>query len=248
MRAILTYHSIDDSGSAISVSPEAFRAHVEWLARGPVRVVPLADVARAPGDHVVALTFDDGFRNFHEVAAPVLSHHGLPATVFVVTDHVAGTNAWGGSTAPGIPTLPLMSWDEVGAAQDRGFEVGAHTRTHPRLPEVSREQLVDEVAGGRDLLAARLGAAPTSFAYPYGAVDQVSREVVAAHFARGCTTELRGMHHGEAPEALPRLDMYYWRHPRDLSGWGTVRFRLRLWARAQGRRIRSMATTRGKAA
>ena len=44
MRAILTYHSIDSSGSPISLSEEAFRAHVRFFGSGRVAVVPLADL------------------------------------------------------------------------------------------------------------------------------------------------------------------------------------------------------------
>jgi len=110
MRAILTYHSIDSSGSPISVSPSAFRAHVRWLASGAVRVLPLDELVSAGDDEdAVAITFDDGFENFATEAAALLAQHGLPSTVFVVPEHVDGTNAWGGSDAPGIPTLPLMS-------------------------------------------------------------------------------------------------------------------------------------------
>ena len=65
MRAILTYHSIDPSGSPISVSPAAFRRHIEWLASGRVRVVRLEELMRLPaGEDAVALTFDDGFAKF----------------------------------------------------------------------------------------------------------------------------------------------------------------------------------------
>jgi peptidoglycan/xylan/chitin deacetylase (PgdA/CDA1 family) len=72
MRAILTYHSIDDSGSPISVAPEEFRAHVRWLGSGAVRVVPLAKlVTLPPDDDAVALTFDDAFENFSTIAAPL---------------------------------------------------------------------------------------------------------------------------------------------------------------------------------
>src|SRR5690606_37701023 len=60
MRAILTYHSIDESGSPISVSREAFRAHVRWLASGAVKVRPLAELVDArDGGDAVAITFDD---------------------------------------------------------------------------------------------------------------------------------------------------------------------------------------------
>ena len=45
MRAVLTYHSIDDSGSPISVRRDAFQRHVKWLASGQVAVAP--DLAAA---------------------------------------------------------------------------------------------------------------------------------------------------------------------------------------------------------
>ena len=48
MRAILTYHSIDDSGSPISVSPAAFRRQLEWLVAERVRVVPLSELSHLP--------------------------------------------------------------------------------------------------------------------------------------------------------------------------------------------------------
>ena len=96
MRAILTYHSIDDSGSPISVAPEEFRAHVRWLSSGLVRVVPLAElVTLPPEEEAVAITFDDAFQNFASVAAPLLYEHGLPATLFVVSGRVGRDNAWG---------------------------------------------------------------------------------------------------------------------------------------------------------
>ena len=44
MRAILTYHSIDDSGSLISVAPAVFRSHVQWLTSGRVRALSLEDL------------------------------------------------------------------------------------------------------------------------------------------------------------------------------------------------------------
>ena len=37
MRAVLTYHSIDDSGSPISLAEKDLRGHVAWLAARAVR-------------------------------------------------------------------------------------------------------------------------------------------------------------------------------------------------------------------
>ena len=84
MRAILTYHSIDSSGSPISISEESFRGHIRFFGSGRVRVVPLAELAALPDEtDAVTLTFDDGFLNFTSAVLPSLAHLGFPATVFV---------------------------------------------------------------------------------------------------------------------------------------------------------------------
>ena len=246
MRAILTYHSIDSSGSPVSVSEETFRAHARFLGSGRVGVVPLADLPALPDEEdAVALTFDDGFLNFSRLAMPLLVDLGLPATVFVVSDAVGTTNAWGGREVPGIPTLPLMGWKELHSVRDAGFEIGAHTRHHPDLTTVSGEQLEDETAGCVDRISAELGERPHSFAYPYGAVN----EAVARHsrrlFERSVTTELRPLAPDEDTALLPRLDAWYFRGPGALEGWGTSSFRRRLWIRAQGRRVRALVTSGG---
>lgn len=243
MRAILTYHSIDASGSPISVSPEVFRAHCRFLASGRVRVVPLVSLLEDPAaDDVVALTFDDGFANFATEAAPPLDAHGLPSTVFVVSDHVGGSNDWGGRVSPHVPQLPLLGWDDLLSLQDRGVTLGAHTRRHRPLPRLRGDELLDEVQGGIDRIAAAAGRRPVAFAYPYGAVDAVVAAVVRDACAWGCTTELRALGSQEDRALLPRLDMYYFRSPGQLEAWGTAGFRSRLWLRKQGRRLRRLAT------
>lgn len=243
MRAILTYHSIDASGSPISVSPEVFRAHCRFLASGRVRVLPLVSLLEDPAaDDVVALTFDDGFANFATEAAPALEAHGLPSTVFVVSDHVGGSNDWGGRVSPHVPQLPLLGWDDLVSLQDRGVTLGAHTRRHRPLPQLRGDELLDEVQGGIDRIASAAGRRPAAFAYPFGAVDAVVAAVVRDACAWGCTTELRALGSQEDRALLPRLDMYYFRSPGQLEAWGTAAFRSRLWLRNQGRRLRRLAT------
>src|ERR671926_513204 len=66
-----------------------FRAKMEWL-RAHYDVVPLAELPhQAIGTRgVVALTFDDGYHSWHEVAAPILEALRLPATFFVCSGFV----------------------------------------------------------------------------------------------------------------------------------------------------------------
>lgn len=241
VRAILTYHSLDDSGSAISLEPAVFRAHMRFLASGAVRVVPLRELCSVPSDqNAVALTFDDGFANFDTVARPLLAELSLPATLFIVPDHVGGTNAWEGAAQPGIPTLPLMDWAAVFRATDAGVTIGAHTRRHRDLTMLPSAALEDEVAGGAEVIAARTGQPPRSFAYPYGRWNDASVKAVRDVFDEACTTALRPLHAREDRALLPRLDAWYFQRSGQLEAWGTAAFRRRLWFRAQGRRVKGM--------
>ncbi|MEO8619612.1 MAG: polysaccharide deacetylase family protein [bacterium] len=244
MRAVLTYHSIDNTRSPISILPESFASHVQWLASGRVRVLALgALVAEArAGDEslgdAVAITFDDGFANFAEFAAPLLAKHGLPSTVFVVSDHVGRTNAWGGQEPPGIPTLPLMTWDQLGRVAEGGVELGAHTRSHPALDMLLAQALADEIDGSADDIVAQTGVRPTTFAYPYGLAPAAAVAQVRKSFAVGVSTELRVLDVSDEPARIPRLDAFYLRQPDGLAGWGTARFRAYVRLRAAVRSAR----------
>ncbi|MEO7963624.1 MAG: polysaccharide deacetylase family protein [Gemmatimonadaceae bacterium] len=232
------------------MSPETLRAHAIWLASKRVRVVSLEELARLRDDvDAVALTFDDGFQNFAEIVAPALAEHALPATIFVVAEHVGGHNNWGGG-APGavIPTLPLMTWDALGAQLATGITIGAHTRRHRDLRQVRGASLEDEVAGCVERIAGELGVRPSTFAYPYGAVDVTSATVVRDIFELACTTELRALRRDDDRALLPRLDMYYFRDAGQLESWGTNAFKRRLWLRAQGRRVKRLMQGTGRAA
>ena len=239
MKAILTWHSVDDSGSPISVSRSEFRRQAAWLASGAVRVVALEELlALPPSAAAVALTFDDGFANFATEAAPLLRDHRLPVTLFIVTAQVGRDNRWGGREAHGIPVLPLLDWEALARLQDTGIQLAAHSRTHPRLTALPPAELEAELLGAADEMERRLGARPAGLAYPYGAVDRAVAAGAARCYRWACTTELRELAPNETPWRLPRVDAWYLRNPARLAAFGTARFRAWLWMRRQARRLR----------
>lgn len=242
-RAVLTYHSIDDSGSPISLAPEAFARHVEWLASGAVSVEPLAalltgEARTRDGRHRVALTFDDAFANFASLAWPRLHAHGLPATVYVVTKHAGGTNRWGDRDAPGIPVLPLAAWDALARCVEDGVEIGAHSHTHPSLAALPPAAIADELDTCLTQIEARLGRRPESFAYPYGHCSEAAEREVAARFRTACTTEHRPVAARDSVHRVPRLDMFYFQGPGAFDAWGGVAWAGRIAIRRAARALR----------
>lgn len=205
---ILTYHSLDTTGSVISMAPEVFREQMAWLAESGVQVVSLDRVREAQDS--VALTFDDGFRNFFDHAMPVLECYRFPATVFAVSDFCGGRNDWPSQPRnTGIPILDLMRWDELEQIARAGISVGCHTATHPKLSSVSDEQLERELSGSRSTIQQRIGAAVDTFAYPYGDANPHLRHAVSRHFRVACGTKLRFVSSDSELWDLPRLDTYY---------------------------------------
>jgi peptidoglycan/xylan/chitin deacetylase (PgdA/CDA1 family) len=120
--------------------------------------------------------------------------------------------AWAGAADEVRPEFRAMSPDEMNELASGGLvEVGAHTMTHPSLPTLSAESRRREIVGGRDRLQEILGAPVTSFAYPYGDVDDATASDVAdAGFHSACACEGRVVVPRSHPLRLPRLDVLDW--------------------------------------
>ncbi|MGE0705732.1 MAG: polysaccharide deacetylase family protein, partial [Vicinamibacterales bacterium] len=93
--AILLYHRVARPGTDVhrlAVSPERFAEHSAFLqARSEVLsldafVQGWQEGTLPPG--AVAITFDDGYRDVLESAAPILVRAGLPATCFMTTHRI----------------------------------------------------------------------------------------------------------------------------------------------------------------
>lgn len=241
MKAILTWHSVDDSGSVSSVTAVQLERQLDWLASGRVRVLPLKSImSDSSRDDAIALTFDDGFANFANVAAPLLKSRDLPATVFVIPSRVGGTNTWNAMPGVGqIPSLELMTWDEIRAMDQAGFEIGSHGLTHAPLVSLDSPALATEIGECASIIEAATGKKPSSFAYPYGAYDPATIGAVSKSFSRACTTHFDFVNKHDSPFELPRLDTYYFRDNQILEQWGSARFKAYLELRKAARTLKT---------
>lgn len=139
---------------------------------------------------VVAITFDDGYFDAIEQALPILNTFGFHATCYFVSGRTGQYNDWDAVTLN--VQKSLMTDDQIKAWHAAGMEVGAHSRTHPRLSKCTDEELQQELAGSKADLEALTGAPVTQFCYPYGDLDD---RVVAAVRGAGysaATTVNRG--------------------------------------------------------
>jgi peptidoglycan/xylan/chitin deacetylase (PgdA/CDA1 family) len=210
--AILTYHSLDDSRSAISTAPSLFRQQMELLAASGIPVVPLNQAAHHPGS--IAITFDDGYGNLLDHAIPVLELHRLPATIFMVSEYCGRRNNWPSQPRGRVPDLPLLSWDELSALPPL-ISLGAHTMTHPDLCRLSAEACERELRECQDMIQQRTGRPARWLAYPYGTSSSQVRSLAGRHFDLAVGTSLQFLSPRSNHLDLPRIDAYY------LRGWFT---------------------------
>jgi peptidoglycan/xylan/chitin deacetylase (PgdA/CDA1 family) len=194
------------------VTPETFARHMGMLSRAGMQVAPLGEIALhirgqvCLPDRCLAITFDDGFANLYTNAFPVLCQYSYPATVFLVSSFIGQMNTY----HPPDQDLyePMLSELQIREMMDRGVEFGSHTRRHARLTECSPEDLLDQVAGSRQDLQRLLCRDVSSFCYPYGAQNDVIRQVVMeAGYDLACST-LKGRNHaGADPYRIRRINV-----------------------------------------
>ena len=107
----------------------------------------------------------------------------------------------------------MMTWAQLREMSNNGMTIGAHTVTHPNLPNTPVDEAEREIVGSRDAIAAALGGRVAHFCYPNGRGashlnDTVKNLVRRAGF-RSATTSQRGcVQVGADPWSLPRVGVY----------------------------------------
>lgn len=238
LRAVLTFHSIDDSGSVLSFPARDFAALLEDFVSSGVPVLSFAALCRAPTG--IAITFDDGMRSVAHAALPVLRDLGLPSHLFLTTNSVGSDNRW--PTQPtGIVPLAMMDWTAIEACASAGMTIENHTATHPDMRELPAGAILEECAAADEIIMRRLGRRPSLFAYPYGYVSEAARDVVASRYEAAFTADLGYLPPASDMHRLPRIDAYYIRSPviarRLMTGFGRGYLSLRAVLRALRRSV-----------
>ena len=155
-------HLVPDPLFPEEVDCDRFNEICAWLSAW-FNVLPLDEaVARLLAGSLpvraLAITFDDGYADNHDVAMPVLKAHGLCATFFVATSFLDGGRMWNdtvvesvrGCTAPalaladlGLPGIGTLALD---TAASRRSAIDALLGAIKYLPPAQRQAAVDGLA------------------------------------------------------------------------------------------------------
>jgi len=177
------------------VKPADFRAQVAWLAAHGYHAVTLRQVydywrgAHGLPRRPVVLTFDDGYHSDFTVALPTLRARRWPGVLNLEVRNLQPV--WG--TRPGMVRKLIAA----------GWEIDAHTMTHPDLTTVDAAQLRYQVAGSRAAIRRMFDVPVDFFCYPSGRYDDAVVAAVRDAGFLGATTTNEGF---ARPDALFTLD------------------------------------------
>jgi len=201
MIPILMYHQVGQPAArgtryrGLTVHPADFRRQMTWMRRLGYRGLSMRDLLPyLRGDaagKVFGITFDDGYRNVHDNALPVLRALGFTATNYFVARQFGGGNTWDYDN--GVPHSDLMTRDEARAWVAAGQEAGSHTLDHVHLPQLDAVQAAYQVTQSRRELEDALDTEVTAFCYPYGDETPAVRDMVRQAGYRNATTTLGGL-------------------------------------------------------
>ncbi|MFH1858086.1 MAG: GNAT family N-acetyltransferase [Candidatus Omnitrophota bacterium] len=189
---ILMYHHVSEKEG---IPPAVFQKQMAYV-RKNYTAMPLGQLLKQQKNgtlskNSLAVTFDDGHRDFLTEAYPVLKENNILATLFAVTDCLDGKPLWTKSLK-GYKTVSMLTWSELKNLCQDCVEVGAHTVNHRILTEIPLEEARREIYDSKRILEERLGKTVDIFCYPNGQPEDFNSEiekiVQETGYVAACTT------------------------------------------------------------
>lgn len=208
---VFAYHGVGELASPLYVSEKLFERQIRALAEAGYQSVALDSTlfegTQAAGKRCV-ITFDDCFESVYSKAWPILRNYGFTATLFAVTDYCGRTNRWP-SQPEDAPETDLLSWEQILFLAEQGYQIGAHTKTHPDLTCLTLERAEEEILGSKQAIERALSADVSTFAFPYGLTNGRITQLVKKHYACAVGTDLAIAGTNTNLFNISRVDAYY---------------------------------------
>lgn len=182
---ILLYHAVGEPVEiewppSLIMPASLFESHLQYLTQEGYKVVSVEELVKLLQngdslDKVVAMSFDDGYRNNHSDALPLLKKYNAKASFYIVQRDIGKTI--------------YMSKDNLLELLDNGMEIGSHTINHAPLALIDPKYLPWEVGSAKKFIEKNLdGYVLKGIAYPNGGYNaKVLEAVMEYEFTYGLT-------------------------------------------------------------
>ncbi len=127
----------------------------------------LTPLSAQAGESIVSFTFDDAPKSVVTIGLPILESADYTATVYIATNNTKISE--------------YMDWSDIALLAKKGWEIGAHTLTHPNLTTLSDDEITRELETSNRELAAH-GYPLFTFASPFGAYDDRVLAIIKRYY------------------------------------------------------------------
>jgi len=172
---ILLYHSIGVAEGSdylkLRVDKDSFNRQMEYLYEKKYNVVPLMELVdklnrgtETENKKFIAITFDDGYADNLEFAAPILKKYGFTATIFISTGYLDG----GGRQDKYWEKWSYLTTGNISELISSGFKIGSHSCSHGALTSLDDTSLRREISDSKKVLEGVVNSKANLFSYPHG--------------------------------------------------------------------------------
>lgn len=216
---VLMYHKVPEqtlqSQHRIFVTKDTFKSHLQFFKDQGFTTVNFKDLqdfrsgkkefSEFPKKPLI-LTFDDGYVDNLENAAPLLKEFNMKAVIFLLADHSLEANSWDHDGKE--PLQPLMNLEQKKQLLDYGYEIGSHGFRHRKITEMNEAEACEELQASKKVLEKDFGGIST-YAFTYGITSPRAAELAEeAGYEFAVNTDTGGLHHEENPYAIFRINIF----------------------------------------
>ena len=169
---VFMYHKFGVSKyPSTSVTIDQLNSHIEELTKEKYTIKSLdfiIDTILNDGnlpENTIGISVDDADKSFLEVGWPLFKKNNIPVTLFVTTGTISNNQKY-------------INWDQIRKLKEEGVVIGAHSHTHAHMPDISIEEVRNEIETSNKIFLKELGEIPTLFAFPYGETTDEIIELV----------------------------------------------------------------------
>ncbi len=203
---ILSYHSISDEQSSISISTNIFEKQIIFLKKLSYETVNFDEIDPNKKNQII-LTFDDGYKDILINALPILKKYNFKATCFFVTNLIGKNNNWD-NKKENYKIKELMNPDDIKKWYENGMSVQSHSHNHLDLTKLSNMEIINELEYSKKYLKEKFNIESDVFCYPFGKVNRNVYEITKKIYKNAVTTNRSRYNINKHNRILiPRIDM-----------------------------------------
>ena len=203
---VLSYHSISDDISHISLNTKIFEKQIIFLKKLGYVSVNFNEIDPNKKNQII-ITFDDGYKDILINALPILKRHNFKATCFFVTNQIGKNNQWDNKKEK-FSIKKIMSNDDIKKWSDNGMSVQSHSHNHFDLTKLSNIDIIKELEISKKYFKDKFNIETDVFCYPFGKVNQNVYDLTKKFYKNAVTTN-RSRYNIDKhnPFLIPRIDM-----------------------------------------